>query len=226
MQPDPITGFALLPGFPRPQSEGPHFEALMRSVEAHGQTRPVLIDEHGLVWDGRTLTNVLLTLGRVPQVQVVADGYGAAVASLAQRDLTVVETADLVARVYQDQSANIALRGGKRSEAVSCWFKHTLGKTRGYSTRQVEQYLRVARASLAERCRMGEAHTLAQAIRILDTEPPEPEILDQREPTNQELQVVDMLVKAIEAVVELNDVTAATKELIRRLLKGCLRFNR
>lgn len=38
--------------------------------------------------------------GETDTMQVVADGLGAAVASLAQRDLTVVETADLVARVW------------------------------------------------------------------------------------------------------------------------------
>lgn len=163
----PVT-MAVMPGFPRPLVDGPHFSALVEHVAAHGQPRPILMDRAGTVWGERTLWNVCLALCIAPRYQVVDSGEDAAIQELATRDLTVLERADLVRVVYDDASTKFVLADfSKRSMAVSDWFKRVLGKDFGFSPSQVEQYLRVARSSPSHRRELMKAATLHQAVRIL-----------------------------------------------------------
>ena len=163
---DSLT-FALLPGFPRPECDGVHYEAEKAYVAEHGLPRPVLVDRAGVVWAGRTILNICFDLGIEPKIEVVEDGYAAAVQELATRDLTVLETADFV-RAVHDSSMNFMLgEVSKRSFAVSGWFRVKLGKENGFSPCQVEHYLRVARSSPAQRAAIAKVTTLNQAMRVL-----------------------------------------------------------
>lgn len=157
-----------LPGFPKPLMSGPLYDALRTTTATNGQPLPIHADREGLVWAGRTMLNICLDLGIEPKIDVVDDGYAAAVAELATRELSVLETADLVAAVHAELSAKFALREDKWSQEVSSWFKSQLGKERGFSPRQVENYMRVARATPAQRQCMAGAHSLHAAIAKLE----------------------------------------------------------
>jgi hypothetical protein len=159
---------ALLPGFPKPLTSGALYESLRATTAAHGQAFPIRMDPTGLVWAGRTMLNICIDLGLEPKVDVVDDGYAAAVAELATRDLSVLETADLVAAIQADLSAKFALNQEKWSQEVSTWFRTHLGKERGFSPRQVEKYLRVARATPEQRQLMDGARSLHAAITRID----------------------------------------------------------
>jgi len=103
---------ALLPGFPKPLTSGAHYEALRSSTvdSANGHPIPIQADRDGLVWAGRTMFNVCVDLGLVPKVDIVENGHDAAIQELAQRDLTVLETADLVAAEASRRIAGSAWR--------------------------------------------------------------------------------------------------------------------
>lgn len=159
---------AILAGFPKPLTSGALYEALRTATSANGQALPIQADREGLVWAGRTMLNICLDLGLDPKIDIVDDGYAAAVAELAIRDLSVLETADLVAAVQEELSAKFALNEEKWSQEVSSWFRVHLGKERGYSARQVEKYLRVARATPEQRLLMEGARSLHAAISKLD----------------------------------------------------------
>lgn len=159
---------AILPGFPKPLTAGALYEALRAATAANGQALPIHADREGLVWAGRTMLNICFDLGVEPKIDVVDDGYAAAVAELATRDLSVLETADLVAAVQADMSAKFALTEAKWSQEVSSWFRCHLGKERGFSPRQVEKYLRVARATPEQRGRMAGARSLHAAVGRLE----------------------------------------------------------
>lgn len=163
-----ITAFAYVPGLPLPQVDGAHYDAEKAYVQAHGLPRPVLVDRAGVAWAGRTLANICYDLAIEPIVQVVDDGMAAAIQELAQRDLTVLEQADFVLAAHDRLSTGFVLDpSAKRSQAVSAWFKQVLGKERGFSPSQVEQYLRVARAPVEVRRQLKKAGSLHQAIRLL-----------------------------------------------------------
>ena len=196
---NPLDHQARLPGLPPPVTGGAHFEALKSYVVAHGQPFPVLVDREGTVWSGRTLAQVCADLGITPETQVVDDGPAAALQELATRDLTVLETADLVRAVYEGASTVFVLTAGvKRSQAVSAWFRDTLGKERGFSPSQVEQYLRVARLPQAMRETLAQAETLGQAmalLRSLEAKPAEfsPVPMPAAEPSAAESKPVPVL---------------------------------
>jgi hypothetical protein len=166
--PEGITGYAILRGHPRPLVEGPLFEAQLAYVGSHGQTSPVIVDRGGLVWAGQTMANICFALGVDPVLQVVEDGRAAAIQELATRDLTVLEWADLVTAIYDQASTNFVLSPGeKTAAAVSTWMRNALGRTRGFSQSQVEQYVRISKLPAHQRALVVDAPSLAAAIRRL-----------------------------------------------------------
>lgn len=167
MLPDGLS-LAILPGFPKPPTTGPHYEALLAYVREHGLPRPVLVDRQGVAWAGRTLVNICCDLGCTVVTALVEDGEAAALQELATRDLTVLEEADLVLAVYDGGSTKFVLdENGKRSRAVSRWFQTVLGKEHGFSPSQVEQYVRVGRCTGELRQQLFAARTLHQAMRMI-----------------------------------------------------------
>lgn len=222
---DALLTFAILPGIPRPETEGPHYESLMAYVRAHGQPHPVLVDQGGVVWAGRTIVNVCCDLGLNAATQVVQDGLAAAIHELATRDLTVLEKADLVLTVHDDPSTNFVLGSeGKRSKTVSSWFKNVLGKAHGYSTSQVEQYLRVARSSGEQRLAMASARNLHQAMRIMKAleapAPPSDQGSHGTEASSQEEAALETAASFMEAFSLVESWTTESLEMLRSLRDG------
>ena len=218
--PDLLDHEAHLPGLPPPLTGGAHFDALKAYVAANGQPFPVLVDREGTAWAGRTLAQVCSVLGITPVTQVVDNGPAAALQELATRDLTVLETADLVRAVYEGVSTMFVLTAGeKRSQAVSAWFRDTLGKERGFSPSQVEQYLRVARSSQATREALAQAETLGQAmglLRSLEAKPVEtkPVPMLAAEPSTAESQALEHAVHLMEAWSQVHSWTPEGIEIL------------
>jgi hypothetical protein len=212
---------ARLPGLPPPLTSGAHFDSLKAYVAAHGQPFPVLIDREGTVWSGHTVARVCCELAIAPATQVVDDGPAAALQELATRDLTVLETADLVRAVYDGRSTKFVLASGmKRSHAVSAWFRDTLGKERGFSPSQIEQYLRVARSSPDTRAVLAQAETLGQAmvvLRSLEAKPLQdvPKSMPAAEPSAAESQALE---HAAHLMAAWGNVTSWTAEGIEILV--------
>lgn len=219
--PDRNLTYALLPGFPRPETDGPHFQAELSYVQGHGQPRPILVDRAGVIWAGRTLANVCFELGLTPATQVVDDGYAAAVQELATRDLSVLEWADLVLAVHDDPSTKIVPGNpSKRSVAVSFWFKTVLAKERGFSPSQVEQYLRVARSAPAVRQGLRSAGTLAQAVRMLkaNSDMAPADVADEEgPPTDAEEEAMTIAAAFMEALGQVQFLTKGAKDTLRGL---------
>jgi len=226
---------AIVPGFPRPETEGPHYEAEKAYVSAHGFPRPILVDRAGEVWAGRTLVNIANDLGLEPPRQVVDDGFAASVNELATRDLTVLEWADLVQAVNDQSSTKFVLEDApKRSAAVSGWFKAHLGKARGFSPSQVEQYLRVARCSPEVRAQLVDVATLHEAIRRLraleekPVAPDDSELIEEMEmtttiassdglPTANETAALTTAIAFMEATERVQAWTPSSLEILRGL---------
>lgn len=157
---------AIISGVPRPLTAGPHYEALRSSILRNGPTIPVLVDQAGVAWAGRTALNVYVELGIDPPTVVVQDGWAAAAAECATRDLGVLEWADLTVAIAKRVADSATL--GRINELVSDWIRRHLGKERGFSPRQVHDYLRLGRASHDDRLRVAMCQTLGAALRRLD----------------------------------------------------------
>jgi hypothetical protein len=228
----PIT-YAILPGFPRPEAEGARYEAEKDYVRSHGLPRPILVDRIGVIWSGRTLMNVCCDLGIEPVLQVVEDGHAAAVLELATRDLSVLEWADLVLAVYDNASTKFVLENApKRSVAVSGWIKASLGKERGFSPSQVEQFLRVARSPAAIRKELSVAKSLGGAVRILkrlEDPAPAPIAVEESAPTVAETAAMQAASAFMESAIQVEDWTESGREILfglRIVLNGILRAGR
>jgi hypothetical protein len=164
-----ITGLAQIPGLPIPETCGPHYEAEKAYVQKFGLPRPILVDSKGVVWSGGTLMNICNELQIKPTTQVVEDGPAAAFQELATRELSLLERADLVLAAYENVGTNFVLgESKKRSHAVHVWFREVLGKDRGFSQSQVEQYVHVARSGTHCRALVAKETSLHQAIRIIN----------------------------------------------------------
>lgn len=159
-------GMALLPGFPRPLAAGPHYEAMRTATLLNGPTIPVLIDQDGVAWAGLTALNVYCELGIDPPTLVITDGWAAAASECATRDMGVLEWADLTVAIAGRVADTATF--GRTNELVSSWIRCRLGKKRGFSPRQVHDYLRVGRATREERSLIAGCPTLGAALRKLD----------------------------------------------------------
>ncbi len=220
--PDSVTAFAILPGFPKPEVCGPHFDALKSYVASQGQPRPVPIDRAGVVWAERTLVNICIELGIEVKTRLVDDGRAAAVQELASRELTVLEWADLVAAVSADPSTMFVLPGAtKTAQAVSAWFHRMLGRERGFSQSQVEQYLRLARASAKERAAVANAASLGAAMRLLRTmgRVKAPQAAFAPEASLAEKRAMQVATSLMESLGEVPQWTREGTEIIRGLYK-------
>lgn len=164
------TTMAIVPGVPLPLAAGPHFEALCASIQRNGPSGTVLMDADGVVWGGRTMWNACLEVGVQPRVAIVEDGWMAAVLEFATRDLSVLETADLVASIAR-RVADSATEG-RLNVLVSDWIRRNLGKARGFSPRQVHHYLMLARLPAEERYVIAKAATVNEAMSLLSPERP------------------------------------------------------
>jgi hypothetical protein len=230
-----ITSFAILPGFPKPLQSGPHYDAEKAYVQAHGLHRPILVDHAGQVWSGRTLANICFELGIEPIIRVVENGQAAAVQELSAREYSPLEWADVVRSIHDDPSTNFVLGDApKRSIAVSKWFRTYLGKERGFSPSQIEQYLRVARSSRQCRDAVKCATSLHQAMRImkqLDAKAgsvAQPQAIDVI-PGDKENGAMNAAAAFMEAMYEVKNWTAHSLDTLRglrRLIDRTLRVHR
>lgn len=166
--------WAILSGLPRPQ-EGPRFQALSASIKMNGVQTPILVDENGIVWDGRSRHAVCLVLDIEPPFQVVKDGPAAARAALVHRQLSILEKADLLAYLRENNRENFSQFPGEReSEKFSAWLRDELGWESGFSWKNLDGYHRLANASKDQRehVRLVNPHSLNQALRLIASAKP------------------------------------------------------
>jgi hypothetical protein len=149
-------------------------------------------------------------------VRVVDSDRDAAILCLAAGGRSVVETADLVA-VLAGHCRGPGIQG-KRSLVLSQWLRHALGRSTGFSPRQVEWYLRLACASPEERERVARAETLSAAVRMLGWATPSP----RKAAAVGTSGTVTLTMRVVEAVREDTALTCADREVIAGLLRAAL----
>jgi hypothetical protein len=195
---------------PNPSSE------LADCVRRHGLPRPVLMSRSGEVMAGKALLSAAELSPHPGDIRLVDSAQDAALMSLAAEGCSVVETADLVA-VLAGQCRGLGTQG-KRSVVLSKWLEQTLGRSTGFSPRQVEWYLRLASASTEEREQVATAQTLSAAARMLGWASTTP----RKAAPNNKPSAVSLAMGVLAAVQEGPPVTSADQEVVAGLLRAAL----
>lgn len=121
-------------------------KALQADIEANGQLHPIVVDETGVVWDGRSRLKACLALRKpIKAIRIKrSQGHKAAMAGLLQREMTVLDEVRLVKWIRDAHFSTRSKRGsGSTRDRVASWCKQHLGWHRR-SGRQVGIMLSLA----------------------------------------------------------------------------------
>lgn len=111
--------------------------ALREDLSENGQQRPILIDEHGQVWDGWRRYQALLQLGKEPWTEKVSNGVQTAIGAIVHRHMNAIDRARFVVWLWSHIST--PNQAGKRSELMAEYVQNRLGWSFGASPRTMER---------------------------------------------------------------------------------------
>lgn len=219
----------LLAELPVPPLGGRAFVALRESIRRDGQLQPVLVDEEGTIWDGRSRFLACQQLGVDAKEQRISreQGLQAAIASTIRREMSPLEKADFVEwleRHSEQVGIKIIPNGGRVRAVLSRYLREELGWRHGTSEAQVAKLLLLAKATPAERELVKDAPTVNEALRRLRDAEVERIVPRRTDPTPAEQAFLDAASTCLANVEGLDEdicgETLVMAKALRRQLSG------
>lgn len=162
-----------LEGFVAPL-DGVRLEALTRAIKADGQIEAIQVDEHNVVWNGRSRLAALKQLKMPARIVRIAsaDGPTIALAGLKHREMSVLDEVELVQwaksnvlKIDADGEGKVKTR-----DKIGAWLKSDMGWVRRSSPRTIQSYMtlgdQLAEATPAQRQKVANAATVTEAMSV------------------------------------------------------------
>jgi hypothetical protein len=168
---------AEVPGLPPPMT-GARLDALTKSIAEKGMVEPLIVDDQGLVWAGKSRLRACIKLGHttVP-VRVIPsqDGVKTAWAAAVARQWSPPELAGTI--LWAKTSAEFKLFRKQASDklkshvVLSTWMTEKMGMMRGLKPRNILKYQQLAKfyrdASQEVRLAIDATATLNEAMKYV-----------------------------------------------------------
>ena len=136
-----------------PLLEGQLYQELFSRMQKRGLQYPIIIDENGLIWDGRVRYVICMILGITPRFETRKNGVAAFLDGACRREFTTSERAVILVWLTKNDPVLLQKlqRGGRRNVVLALVIKKIFPDETAVSARSIADFLLVGEATEEER---------------------------------------------------------------------------